>query len=69
MSMSETNAAEWNGERRSDGLAVVAGGDAWIIMPRDDREPIDACPCCGAPMRTARAARLIADAVYPLAPF
>lgn len=53
---------------RTDRLQVVAtpDGRAWIILPHDDRPAVDQCPCCNRPLLSARAAMLVANAVYPL---
>jgi hypothetical protein len=60
--------SDWNteGKWRSDGLTVADTGDHWIILPGDDRLAVDACPCCGAWMRTRKTAKLVADRHYPL---
>lgn len=56
----------WDGERRSDGMAVVRGVmETWIVQPADGRASIVDCPCCDKPFATARAAKLVADALYP----
>jgi hypothetical protein len=57
----------WTENTRDDGVMVAGpmplGG--WMVLPGDGRPPILCCPHCGKPMETARAARLVADAVYP----
>lgn len=72
--MSETNqgqAEQWQGDERVDGLTIVEGPDGWLIMPKTDGLPLDKCPCCDKPFAKTdqgkRAARLCADAVYPVA--
>jgi hypothetical protein len=62
----------WHGSQRADGVRVMPN--------RDDRAPttppswrivfpsglmIDECPCCDFPLPSARAAKLLAEAVYP----
>jgi len=60
--------ADWIANLRRDGLAIKADGTGnWIVQPADDRAPISICPCCDKPFATPRAARLVADAVYPMA--
>jgi hypothetical protein len=51
---------------RIDGLAVVEGGEGFVILPRSDGVALDRCPCCDKPFRTRRAAMLVADAVYAM---
>jgi hypothetical protein len=52
---------------RRDGLTVTQGeSGGWHILPRDARPVISQCPCCDKPLPTARAARLVADHVYPI---
>ena len=61
----------WQFNRREDGLTIVEGIDGWVIMPKAEGLPIDKCPCCDELFpRTeagARAARLVADLVFPVA--
>jgi hypothetical protein len=50
--------------RRNDGLTIQkAGVDKWTI--HNGSETITLCPCCDRPMKTLRAAKLVADAVFP----
>jgi len=52
---------------RRDGLAIKADASGnWIVLPADDRAAVSTCPCCAKPLATPRAARLVADAVYPM---
>lgn len=56
--------------RRTDGvrLRLIAGnpGDGeWEIVPNFGN-PITLCPCCAKPMRSVRAAQLVANACVPL---
>lgn len=54
-------------ERRSDGLVVQhLVGDAWIILPPDDRLAVSLCPCCNRGLPTQLEARWVADAMYPV---
>jgi hypothetical protein len=55
----------WRFENRQDGLFIRRELAGWVIVPVDKRPLIRACPCCGAPLRNARAAQIVADAVYP----
>jgi hypothetical protein len=52
--------------KRSDGLAVIEGGEGFVILPKGDGLAMDRCPCCDKPFRTLRSARLVADAVYAM---
>ena len=56
----------WLDGRRSDGLAVVASLDCWIVLPKDERPVIDRCPFCRAPLESRIAAQVVADMAYPL---
>jgi hypothetical protein len=57
----------WTDEgMRSDGLAVIEGGEGWVILPKSDGLALDRCPCCDKPFRTMRAAQLVADQVYAM---
>lgn len=60
---------DWNENNwRRDGLTVVESVESgrWIILPGDDKPAMAICPCCGIPFGSQRAAKLIADKVYPL---
>jgi hypothetical protein len=62
----EDDVPGWDGNRRADGMFVgktLSG--IWIAKPPDDRPAIVDCPCCKKEFATARAAKLVADAVYP----
>lgn len=62
--MSET--VTWSGLWRRDGLCVVqAGKGEWIILAGDDRPAISESG--GKPLVTEQAAKLVADAAYPMA--
>jgi hypothetical protein len=61
----------WDGLQRDDGVRVVEcpvptaeGGTAWVIE-RPGALPILLCPCCGKLMRSARAAKLVANKRCP----
>jgi hypothetical protein len=58
----------WNGMIRPDLMEVVLGAESrWIIRPPDTRPPIRLCPCCWRPFHSQRTAKLVANAMYPLA--
>jgi hypothetical protein len=62
----EDDVPGWDGNRRADGTFVGKKLSAiWIIKPPDDRPAIVHCPTCGKEFKTARAAKRVADAVYP----
>jgi hypothetical protein len=66
--MSETNGGgRWVNDRRIDGLVVVRipSRDDWMIIPAQG-PALTTCPCCDKPFPTAKVARLVADAVYPI---
>jgi hypothetical protein len=56
----------WRGDRRSDGLSVLHGPDDYLIMPKDEGLPVDKCPCCDKPFRTAQEARRVAGFLFPM---
>jgi hypothetical protein len=53
-----------NNTKRSDGLYVFKSADTWAIRYKGN--VIEVCPCCDRSMLSARSARLVADAYYPL---
>ena len=57
--------SNWESDtKRRDGLYLHKLADeAWAI--RYKGKDVTACPCCDKPL-TRRAARLVADAVYPV---
>jgi hypothetical protein len=67
--MADSDPPGWTGDRRSDGVAVVpvdgAEGRTWRVVVAT-RPPLLACPCCGKAFITARAAKLVADAYFPV---
>ena len=64
--MSITAPEQWQDNRRCDGVTVESGVDGWMIIPASGL-PWTACPCCGWPFKSARLARVCADALYPVA--
>jgi hypothetical protein len=61
----------WNDSVRTDGALVekapvltASGEESWIIVV-PGRLPILLCPCCDRPMKSALAATLVADKLYP----
>lgn len=61
----------WDGYNvRTDRTQVVrqhdTKGECWVIVPHDERPAITLCPCCDRVFRTARAAKLVCNAIYPL---
>jgi hypothetical protein len=58
-------AERWNDNTRVDGLRVTEDAAGWVIEPRAGGLPVVECPCCGKTLKTARAARLVADALFP----
>lgn len=57
----------WDGNQRSDGFAVHELSDGtWIVTAPDKTIQIATCPCCDLPFRQSRAAKMIADRVYPM---
>lgn len=62
--------ARWIGNRRADGLEVVAGIDGYAIIPANKGLAVDRCPCCDKNFPRndvgSRGARLVADMLYPM---
>lgn len=62
----------WDGYNvRTDRTQVVRQflndvGEHWVIVPHDERPAVALCPCCDRPFRTARAAKLVCNIIYPL---
>ena len=69
--MNAATTERWQGNQREDGLTVVEGLDGWIIMPKAEGLPVAQCPCCDKAFaktdKGLRAAKLVADALYPVA--
>jgi hypothetical protein len=66
-------ASRWTENVRCDGVRVErapvrtkGGDDAWIVRSPAQHFPILHCPCCGALMTNAGAAKRVADEVFPL---
>lgn len=54
----------WNGNKRPDGVHVGTIGKVYVaIHPR--KPSIVICPCCSKPFATARAAKLVANVMWP----
>jgi hypothetical protein len=55
----------WIGSRRPDDVRVSLIGKVYVaIHPK--KPTIVTCPCCSKPFATARAAKLVANAMWPL---
>ena len=69
--MNAPTTERWQDNRREDGLTIVEGIDGLVIMPSAEGLPIDKCPCCDEPFLKndagLRGAKLVADALYPVA--
>lgn len=52
---------------RSDGLRIVTNIDqqGFHVPESSLGRAINDCPCCNRPLRSIRAAQLVAEAVYP----
>lgn len=55
----------WTDCVRSDGVQVARGVEGWVVIPERGLR-IDLCPCCHKPMLTERAAKLVAEGLFPL---
>jgi hypothetical protein len=56
----------WDDTVRRDGVSVQSAIDRWVVVS-PDRPNILSCPCCNKPFVSERAAKLVADAMYPMA--
>ena len=56
----------WTEYDRSDGLAIARFNAEGFGIYNKDVLLTSHCPCCGKPMRTTRAAKLVANVLYPL---
>ena len=54
-----------DGMQRADGLCVQRSLDGWIVLPADDREALDCCPCCGTRLASEQAAVAVANVYLP----
>lgn len=66
MSIHREDTERWRGNKREDGLSVVEGVEGWIVLTPEGGEAMAICPCCEKPFLTDKAARLVADLVYPI---
>jgi len=59
---------DWTEDVRADGVRVerLAGDGERFRIDAGDGETLDVCPCCSKSLPTARAAKLVADVVYPI---
>jgi hypothetical protein len=69
--MSEpTEGLRWIANRREDGVEIVERNDGSVLDTCMIVTPWGAslteCPCCNLPFRSKRAARLVADMIYPI---
>ena len=55
-----------NDVERLDGTTIQKLADTRWVVRAADGHTILACPCCGGAIETSRAARFVADAVFPL---
>ena len=63
--MSETQTG-WTGDSRRDGVKIERRENGLFVALHPGGEKAAACPCCNNRLLTARAARLVADYVWPL---
>lgn len=66
MAMESDEVPGWTGNKRDDGMAVaIALNGTFYVKPPDERWTITICPCCDKAFQTARAAKMVANAIYP----
>lgn len=59
--------AGWDGITRRDGTIVMQTFEStWVVLPRDERQPIDVCPCCKRFFTDMASAQHAANDRYPL---
>lgn len=67
MSFGDQDAPGWTGLRRSDGARLrLIGANRWAVLAPAGDITATECPCCRKPLLTARAAQLVANAIYPI---
>lgn len=68
MSFGDQDAPGWTGLKRSDGLTLRLSqiNQGWQVLTHDARPDVHECYCCHRPLATARAAQLVANAIYPI---
>lgn len=66
--MDDDDVPGWTGPKRRDGLMAMCIGDTWRVISPDRRPMLRGCPCCGAVLRSEKAAKLVANHVYPSHP-
>jgi hypothetical protein len=64
--MADTEFPNWTDEFRADGVRVMRLDGQRFRIDTGRGNTIDLCPCCGKSLPTARAAKLVADMIYPL---
>lgn len=67
MSETDNTTERWSADHvRDDGLRVYCiDNETWIITTARGAS-VEICPCCGLPFETPRAARLVADQIFPM---
>jgi hypothetical protein len=66
--MSDHMSEGWDGETRiADGTRVyrMISGD-WAIVTSEETNVIVECPCCNRSLKSAHAARMVADTFLPV---
>jgi hypothetical protein len=56
----------WDSLVRRDGVSVQNAIDRWIVVA-PHRPSLQSCPCCYRMIASERAAKRVADAMYPMA--
>lgn len=51
----------WTRDVRRDGVHIVLTEHGFAIVPRDRKNSVTVCPCCGGQIRSVDAAKAIAD--------
>jgi hypothetical protein len=66
--MADAEFPDWTDDLRMDGLRVMRleGEGERFRIDSGRGETLDVCPCCSKSLPNARAAKLVADVVFPL---
>jgi hypothetical protein len=65
--MADAEFPDWTEDDRADGARIVQRDSGrFAVDLGEGRGSLDTCPCCGKTFPTARSAKLVADAMYPM---
>ena len=56
---------EWTGNERFDGVKIEQNRAGFWLISKPGGVDTRLCPCCRKPMATDRAAKIVAERLYP----